>query len=125
MSASMGASLSKRVFDVVAAIGALIVLSPVMAAIALVVRIWLGSPVLFRQVRPGYEGRPFTCLKFRSMTDERDAGGELLPDAKRLTRLGQFLRSSSLDELPELVNVIRGEMSLVGTRPLLMQYLER
>ena len=117
--------LVKRVFDVVAAIGALIVLSPVMAAIALVVRIWLGSPVLFRQVRPGYEGRPFTCLKFRSMTDERDAGGELLPDAKRLTRLGQFLRSSSLDELPELVNVIRGEMSLVGPRPLLMQYLER
>ena len=117
--------LVKRVFDVVAAIWALILLWPVMAAIALVVRIWLGSPVLFRQVRPGYEGRQFTCLKFRSMTDERDAGGELLPDAKRLTRLGQFLRSSSLDELPELVNVIRGEMSLVGPRPLLMQYLER
>lgn len=115
----------KRTFDLVFATVALIVFSPVMAAIALVVRIRLGSPVLFRQVRPGYEGHPFTCLKFRSMTDRRDENGCLLPDAARLTPLGQFLRSSSLDELPELVNVIRGEMSLVGPRPLLPQYLER
>lgn len=117
--------LVKRVLDLVVATCALIVFSPVMAAIALVVRIRLGSPVLFRQVRPGYEGHPFICLKFRSMTDRRDENGCLLPDAGRLTPLGQFLRSSSLDELPELVNVIRGEMSLVGPRPLLPQYLER
>ena len=81
--------------------------------------------MLFRQVRPGYKARPFTCLKFRTMTDKRDAQGQLLSDAERLTPLGRFLRSTSLDELPELINVIRGEMSLVGPRPLLMQYLER
>ncbi len=117
--------LVKRVFDLFTATFALIIFSPVIAAIALVVRRLLGSPVLFRQVRPGYKGHPFTCLKFRTMTDARDANGNLLPDAERLTPLGQFLRSSSLDELPELVNVIRGEMSLVGPRPLLTQYMER
>lgn len=117
--------LVKRLFDVFAASFALIVLSPLIAAIALVVRILLGSPVLFRQVRPGYRGCPFTCLKFRSMTDARDADGNLLSDAERLTPLGQFLRSTSLDELPGLINVVRGEMSLVGPRPLLMQYVER
>jgi lipopolysaccharide/colanic/teichoic acid biosynthesis glycosyltransferase len=115
----------KRTFDLFAASAALIVLAPFMAAIALIVRIFLGAPVLFRQARPGYKARPFTCLKFRTMTDKRDAEGQLLSDAERLTPLGQFLRSTSLDELPELINVIRGEMSLVGPRPLLMQYLER
>ena len=117
--------LVKRVFDLFAATFALIVLSPVIAAIALVVRMLLGSPVLFRQVRPGYGGRPFTCLKFRTMTDARDANGNLLSDAERLTPFGCFLRSTSLDELPELINVIRGEMSLVGPRPLLTRYMDR
>ena len=117
--------LSKRVLDVLVAAVVLVVLSPLLAAIALLVRIFLGSPVLFRQVRPGYKERPFTCLKFRTMTDKRDANGNLLPDGDRLTRLGRLLRSTSLDELPELINVLRGEMSLVGPRPLLMQYLER
>jgi lipopolysaccharide/colanic/teichoic acid biosynthesis glycosyltransferase len=116
---------AKRAFDLFTAAVALIVLSPVIATIAMVVRMFLGSPVLFRQVRPGYKARPFTCLKFRTMTDKRDVNGQLLSDAERLTPLGRFLRSTSLDELPELVNVIRGEMSLVGPRPLLMKYLER
>ena len=102
-----------------------LVLSPLLLAVAGIVQIFLGSPVLFRQLRPGYKGRPFTCLKFRTMTDRRDANGHLLSDAERLTPLGRFLRSTSLDELPELINVIRGEMSLVGPRPLLMQYLVR
>jgi len=117
--------VAKRAFDLFVATSVLIVLSPLLVAIAVVVRIFLGSPVLFRQVRPGYKARPFTCLKFRTMTDKRDAKGQLLSDAERLTPLGQFLRSTSLDELPELINVIRGDMSLVGPRPLLMQYLGR
>ena len=104
---------------------ALIVLSPVLGVLALLVRQRLGSPVLFRQVRPGLHGRPFKMVKFRTMTDERDADGALLPDAERLTPFGRFLRSTSLDELPELFNVLRGEMSLVGPRPLLMRYLDR
>jgi sugar transferase EpsL len=115
----------KRIFDAIAATAALIILAPLMAGIGLVVRMFLGSPVLFRQVRPGYKEHLFKCLKFRTMTDARDANGHLLRDAERLTPLGQFLRSTSLDELPELVNVIRGEMSLVGPRPLLTQYMER
>lgn len=111
-------------FDVVAAIGALVVLSPVILLVALYVRIRLGSPIFFMHQRPGLHGKPFTIFKFRTMNNSRDAAGNLLPDEKRLGRVGRVLRASSLDELPELVNVIKGEMSLVGPRPLLMQYLE-
>jgi sugar transferase EpsL len=113
----------KRVLDVVLAGIALVVFAPLLVLIALAVRLWLGRGVLFRQVRPGLHGRPFTILKFRTMTDERDGAGNLLPDEQRLTPFGRFLRSTSLDELPELVNVLRGEMSLVGPRPLLFRYL--
>jgi len=113
----------KRGIDVVGAGIALVLLSPVLAIVALLVRLRMGSPVLFRQQRPGRNGQPFEMLKFRTMTDRRDASGALLPDDARLTGLGRFLRRSSLDELPELVNVVAGDMSLVGPRPLLMQYL--
>jgi lipopolysaccharide/colanic/teichoic acid biosynthesis glycosyltransferase len=113
----------KRAIDVIGAAVALAVLSPVLAVIAVVVRLRLGRPVLFRQERPGRGGVPFTMVKFRTMTDARDAGGTPLADDARMTRLGRFLRRSSLDELPELLNVLRGEMSLVGPRPLLMEYL--
>jgi sugar transferase EpsL len=116
---------SKRLMDITVAAAALVVLSPVLLAIAILVRLKLGSPALFRQVRPGKDGKPFTILKFRTMTDTRDQAGELLPDEQRLTRFGRMLRSSSMDELPELWNVLRGEMSLVGPRPLLMEYLPR
>lgn len=115
----------KRALDLALTIPALILFAPLMLVIALVVRVTLGAPVLFRQVRPGLHGKPFTLYKFRTMTDARDAQGNLLPDAERLTRVGRFLRATSLDELPELFNVLRGEMSLVGPRPLLMQYLDR
>lgn len=115
--------VAKRVLDIVGASLLLVVSSPVMLVIALLVRLKLGSPVLFRQVRPGLQGKPFVLCKFRTMTDERDADGNLLPDEKRLTPFGRFLRSTSLDELPELLNVLKGEMSLVGPRPLLMRYL--
>ena len=115
----------KRVLDVVAATIILIVATPMIAIIALLVRIKLGSPVLFRQQRPGLHGKQFTMLKFRTMTDERHEDGYLLPDQHRITSFGRFLRSTSLDELPELFNVLRGEMSLVGPRPLLMEYLDR
>ena len=118
-----GSDALKRAFDVVVAVTALVVLAPFLAVIALMIRTRMGSPVLFRQVRPGLHGEPFTMLKFRTMTDRRDPRGELLPDAERLTGLGQFLRRTSLDELPELLNVVAGEMSLVGPRPLLMEYL--
>jgi sugar transferase EpsL len=118
-------SWTKRPFDVVLAGGALLLLSPLLAAVAMLVRLRLGSPVLFRQERAGWFGSRFECLKFRTMTNARDANGQLLPDANRLTGLGRFLRSTSLDELPELFNVIRGEMSLIGPRPLLAKYLER
>ncbi len=113
----------KRLFDVVAAALALMLLAPALALIAWQVRCKLGSPVLFRQVRPGLHGQSFEMVKFRTMTDERGADGALLPDAQRLTPFGRFLRASSLDELPELWNVLKGEMSLVGPRPLLMEYL--
>ena len=115
----------KRLFDLAFTVPALLLLSPVMAAVAVLVRLKLGSPVLFRQQRPGIGGRPFILLKFRTMTNTRDANGELLPDEQRITWFGQKLRHTSLDELPELINVLAGEMSLVGPRPLLMSYLER
>ena len=118
-------SLGKRVLDLALTVPALLLLTPVLGLLALFVRWRLGSPVLFRQVRPGWQSRPFTLLKFRTMRDLRDPSGALLPDAARLTPFGRFLRSTSLDELPELWNVIRGDMSLVGPRPLLMQYLPR
>jgi sugar transferase EpsL len=120
-----GVPVSKRMMDLILAGIGLVVLSPVLLFLALVVRLEHGSPVLFSQVRPGHFGKPFKIYKFRTMTDGRDSQGELLPDAERLTRLGRFLRNSSLDELPELFNVLRGEMSWVGPRPLLMQYLTR
>jgi lipopolysaccharide/colanic/teichoic acid biosynthesis glycosyltransferase len=107
-----------------AAIG-LIVLSPLMLVIAAAIRATLGSPVLFRQVRPGYRARPFELVKFRTMREANDAQGRPLPDAQRVTRLGRLLRSTSLDELPQLWNVLKGELSLVGPRPLMMRYLDR
>ena len=114
---------SKRIFDLIVTSLGLIILSPVILLVAILVRIFLGSPVLFRQTRPGYKAKSFTVYKFRTMTHTRDGQGNLLPDDLRSTRLGKFLRSSSLDELPELFNILRGEMSLVGPRPLLMEYL--
>jgi lipopolysaccharide/colanic/teichoic acid biosynthesis glycosyltransferase len=113
----------KRLFDVFAASWALLLLGLPLVAVAWLIRRKLGSPVLFRQVRPGLQGRPFTMVKFRTMTDERGPDGALLPDAQRLTPFGRFLRASSLDELPTLWNVLRGDMSLVGPRPLLIDYL--
>ena len=115
----------KRIFDVFAASAALIVLAPLLGLIALVVRIALGSPVLFSQIRGGLHQHPFHILKFRSMTDGRDPAGRSLPDNARITRLGRFLRATSLDELPELWNVLRGEMSLVGPRPLPLDEVRR
>lgn len=115
----------KRLLDLALAVPALAVAAPLLAVIAVLVRLSLGPGVLFRQVRPGRYGRPFVLLKFRTMTDDVDAAGRLLPDGERLTRWGRWLRATSLDELPELINVIKGEMSLVGPRPLLMQYLVR
>ncbi len=113
----------KRLFDLILTIPALILLAPVFGLTALLVRLKLGAPVIFRQERPGRYGQPFSLFKFRTMTDARDAAGNLLSDAERLPPFGRFLRSTSLDELPELINVLRGEMSLVGPRPLLPQYL--
>ncbi len=115
----------KRIFDVFLSTGALIVLSPVMAVVALLVRILIGSPVLYVQARPGKDEKIFKIYKFRTMTNETDENGELLPDEKRLTRFGKLLRSTSLDELPELVNIIKGDMAIVGPRPLLVKYLGR
>ena len=115
----------RRTFDAVLAAVAGIVLAPVLAAVAGLVRWRLGSPVLFRQERAGRGGRPFAILKLRTMTDERDAAGALLPDEQRLTPLGRRLRATSLDELPELWNVVRGDMALVGPRPLPVAYLDR
>jgi lipopolysaccharide/colanic/teichoic acid biosynthesis glycosyltransferase len=120
-----GIPLSKRILDLIVTCLGLVLISPIL--LILIVLVWTkhGWPILFSQRRPGYRGKPFTIYKFRSMTDRRDAKGALLPDAERLTGFGRFLRATSLDELPELFNVLRGEMSLVGPRPLLMSYLER
>lgn len=113
----------KRLFDILFSLGWLVAFSPLLLGVALLVRLKLGSPIFFTQVRPGKDGRPFRMVKFRSMTDERDAAGNLLPDNVRLTRFGKFLRSSSLDEFPEMWNVLVGDMSVVGPRPLLMEYV--
>ncbi len=114
----------KRPQDLVLSLSALILLSPVLIAVAVLVRIKLGSPVLFTQERPGLNEKIFKMYKFRTMTDEKDENGNLLPDNIRLTKFGKILRSTSLDELPELLNIIKGDMSIVGPRPLLVQYLE-
>lgn len=116
---------SKRAFDLVLTVPGTLLLLPVMLIVAILVRIKLGSPVIFAQKRPGLNCRIFTLYKFRTMNDARDDQGKPLPDAERLTRLGRFLRSASLDELPELFNILAGQMSLVGPRPLLISYLDR
>ncbi len=116
---------TKRLFDIVASAAGIVAISPILLAAAAGVRLTLGSPVLFRQTRPGMDEEPFTIYKFRTMSDEHGPDGQLLPDEQRLTRIGKLLRSTSIDELPELFNVLKGEMSLVGPRPLLMEYLPR
>ena len=113
----------KRTFDFIIAFTALLMLLPFLLILGFAVRILLGTPILFRQQRPGLHGKPFDMVKFRTMTEDKDRAGRLLPDAERLTSFGRLLRSTSLDELPELWNVLKGEMSLVGPRPLLMEYL--
>lgn len=122
---SLTTPLSKRLFDLILTFIGGVFISPIIALTILLVYFYHGRPILFRQIRPGYKGKPFTVYKFRTMTNERDRNGNLLPDEVRLTRLGRFLRSTSLDEVPELINVLKGEMSWVGPRPLLMQYLDR
>jgi sugar transferase EpsL len=116
---------SNRIFDLALTIQGAVVIFPVILVTTLLVRLKIGSPVLFSQDRPGLHGMPFRIYKFRTMTDQRDAEGNLLPDSERLIPFGRFLRSTSLDELPALINVLRGDMSLVGPRPLLMEYLDR
>lgn len=113
----------KRPMDIILSFSAIILLSPVFLVIALLVKMKLGSPVLFKQKRPGLNGEIFMMYKFRTMTEEKDESGNLLPDSIRLTNFGKFLRSTSLDELPELINILRGDMSIIGPRPLLVQYL--
>jgi sugar transferase EpsL len=115
----------KRVFDVISVLIGLILLSPLLLVVAVMVRLKLGSPVLYRQQRPGLHGKPFELIKFRTMTDERDENGKLLPDSERLPAFGRFLRTMSMDELPELLCILKGDMSLVGPRPLMMKYLSR
>jgi sugar transferase EpsL len=120
-----GVPMRKRAFDLLLTIPGVLVISPLLALLAILVRLRLGAPILFRQIRPGYRGQPFTLYKLRTMTEAQDKDGRPLPDAERLTGLGRALRSSSLDDLPNVINVLRGEMSLVGPRPLLMEYLVR
>ena len=120
----MYAKYIKRILDFMLSLLALIVLSPIMLVIYILVRIKLGKPAIFKQKRPGKNEEIFTLYKFRTMTDEKDENGNLLPDEKRLTKFGKFLRSTSLDELPELINIIKGDMAIVGPRPLLVEYLE-
>jgi sugar transferase EpsL len=118
-------SVSKRIFDLLVTILGLVITLPLLFIVSLLVWIFLGTPILFLQKRPGFKGRPFTTLKFRTMTERKGSDGKLLPDSERLTSFGRFLRSTSLDDLPQLWNVLTGEMSLVGPRPLLMGYLDR
>jgi len=113
----------KRLIDIFVSLFLLIILSPFLVIISLIVFVAMGPPVIYKQTRAGFKGKPFTIYKFRTMTNEKDEYGNLLPDEKRLTKMGKFLRSTSLDELPELFNVLKGDMSLVGPRPLLMEYL--
>ena len=115
----------KRILDIILSFLALVILSPLLILTAFLIRIKLGEPVFFKQLRPGKNEKIFGLLKFRTMTDAKDENGNLLPDEIRLTRFGQFLRSTSIDELPELLNILNGDMSIVGPRPLLVQYLER
>ena len=119
----MYAKYIKRILDLILSLMALIVLMPLMIIIGILVRINLGSPIIFKQKRPGKNEKVFTLYKFRTMTDKRDIDGNLLPDEYRLTKFGKFLRSTSLDELPELINIIKGDMAIVGPRPLLVEYL--
>jgi sugar transferase EpsL len=118
-------SISKRILDLILTLPGILILSPILVIIAILVGMTYGTPIIFRQKRPGYLGKPFWLYKFRTMTNAHDENNNLLPDNERITRLGLFLRSYSLDELPELFNILRGEMSWVGPRPLLMQYLDR
>lgn len=113
----------KRLIDIFVSVFLLIILSPFLVIISLIIFVTMGPPVIYKQTRAGFKGKPFTIYKFRTMTNEKDEYGNLLPDEKRLTKIGKFLRSTSLDELPELFNVLKGDMSLVGPRPLLMEYL--
>ncbi len=115
----------KRILDIISSLLAIIILSPLLAVTSVLVKTKLGSPVLFKQERPGKNEKIFTLMKFRTMTDERDENGELLPDEVRLTKFGKFLRSTSIDELPELFNILKGDMSVIGPRPLLVKYLPR
>ena len=115
----------KRILDIISSLLAIIILSPLLAVTAVLVKTKLGSPVLFKQERPGKDEKIFTLMKFCTMTDERDENGELLPDEVRLTKFGKFLRSTSIDELPELFNILKGDMSVIGPRPLLVKYLPR
>ncbi len=119
----MYAKYIKRILDFILSLIALIVLSPVLLVVAILVRIKLGSPIIFKQQRPGKDEKIFTLYKFRTMTDKKDENGNLFPDSERLTKFGKVLRSTSLDELPELVNILKGDMSIVGPRPLLVEYL--
>lgn len=125
MRKNLNMPISKRILDLILAIVGILILSPFLLLIALAVWLRYGTPIIFQQKRPGYQGKPFMIYKFRTMTEERDDEDHFLPDDIRITRLGHFLRSFSLDEFPELINVIKGEMSIVGPRPLLMQYLDR
>lgn len=120
-----GVPLSKRIFDLIFSLVSLFLLSPLIILISIAIYLALGQPILFRQLRPGLSGEPFTIYKFRTMINAFGEDGNLLPDEDRITKLGRFLRSTSLDELPELFNIIRGDMSWIGPRPLLMQYLNR
>lgn len=113
----------KRIVDLLGALIGLMVFSPILLVVSVFIEWTIGSPILFRQQRPGLQGKPFTLIKFRTMTNATDSDGNLLPNSERMTRLGRFLRRTSLDELPELLNVLKGDMSLVGPRPLLMRYL--